>query len=205
MFSDVKYPTFSGTNVPRDFVEFPSQVHEMWTDWPEILANYAKHWKTGEAMPQALLDKVAAAAKFNQGFTTASYLGSAMLDQKWHQATADQLPDADGVLAYEEKALNDVGLNYAAVPPRYRSNYFSHIMGGYAAGYYAYIWSEVLDANTVAWIKKNGGLTRANGDRFRAKLLSRGGSKDALQLFRDFAEQEPDITPLLERRGLTEK
>ncbi len=205
MFSDVKYPYFSGTNVPRDFVEFPSQVHEMWTDWPEILANYAKHWKTGEAMPQALLDKVAAAAKFNQGFTTASYLGSAMLDQKWHQAPANQLPDADGVLAYEEKALNDVGLNYAAVPPRYRSNYFSHIMGGYAAGYYAYIWSEVLDANTVAWIKKNGGLTRANGDRFRAKLLSRGGSKDALQLFRDFAEQEPDITPLLERRGLTEK
>jgi peptidyl-dipeptidase Dcp len=205
MFSDVKYPYFSGTNVPRDFVEFPSQVHEMWTDWPEILANYAKHWKTGEAMPQALLDKVAAAAKFNQGFTTASYLGSAMLDQKWHQASAAQLPDADGVLAYEEKALKDVGLNYAAVPPRYRTAYFSHIMGGYAAGYYAYIWSEVLDANTVAWIKKNGGLTRANGDRFREKLLSRGGSKDALQLFRDFAEQEPDITPLLERRGLTEK
>lgn len=205
MFSDVKYPYFSGTNVPRDFVEFPSQVNEMWTDWPEILANYAKHWKTGEAMPQALLDKVAAAAKFNQGFTTTAYLGSAMLDQKWHQASADQLPDADGVLAYEEKALNDVGLNYAAVPPRYRTAYFSHIMGGYAAGYYAYIWSEVLDANTVAWIKKNGGLTRANGDRFRAKLLSRGGSKDALQLFRDFAEQEPDITPLLERRGLIEK
>jgi peptidyl-dipeptidase Dcp len=205
MFSDVKYPYFSGTNVPRDFVEFPSQVHEMWTDWPEILTNYAKHWKTGETMPQALLDKVAAAAKFNQGFTTTSYLGSAMLDQKWHQAPAAQLPDADGVLAYEEKALNDVGLNYAAVPPRYRTAYFSHIMGGYAAGYYAYIWSEVLDANTVAWIKKNGGLTRANGDRFREKLLSRGGSKDALQLFRDFAEQEPDITPLLERRGLIEK
>ena len=203
MFSNVKYPYFTGTNVPRDFVEFPSQVNEMWTDWPSILANYAKHWQTGEPMPKALLDKVFAAAKFNQGFTTASYLGSAMLDQKWHQVSADKLPNADGVLAYEAKALKDVGLDYAAVPPRYRTNYFSHIMGGYAAGYYAYIWSEVLDANTVAWIKNNGGLTRENGDRFRAKLLSQGGSKDALQLFRDFAEQEPDIQPLLERRGLT--
>ncbi len=203
MFSNVKYPYFSGTNVPRDFVEFPSQVNEMWSDWPSVLANYAVHWETGEPMPKELLDKVFAAAKFNQGFTTASYLGSAMLDQKWHQVPADKLPNADGVLAYEAKALKDVGLDYAAVPPRYRTNYFSHIMGGYAAGYYAYIWSEVLDANTVAWIKKNGGLTRENGDRFRAKLLSQGGSKDALQLFRDFAEQEPDIAPLLERRGLT--
>ncbi|MFM6987493.1 MAG: M3 family metallopeptidase, partial [Arenimonas sp.] len=139
----------------------------------------------------------------NQGFTTTAYLGAAMLDQKWHQVSADQLPDADGVLAYEAKALKDVGLDYAAVPPRYRTTYFGHIMGGYAAGYYAYIWSEVLDADTVEWIKNHGGLTRANGDRFRAKLLSRGGSKDALQLFRDFAEQEPDIQPLLERRGLT--
>lgn len=203
MFSNVKYPYFSGTNVPRDFVEFPSQVNEMWSDWPSVLANYAVHWETGEPMPKELLDKVFAAAKFNQGFTTASYLGSAMLDQKWHQVSADKLPNADGVLAYEAKALKDVGLDYAAVPPRYRTNYFSHIMGGYAAGYYAYIWSEVLDANTVAWIKKNGGLTRENGDRFRAKLLSQGGSKDAMQLFRDFAEQEPDIAPLLERRGLT--
>ena len=203
MFSDVKYPYFSGTNVPRDFVEFPSQVNEMWSDWPEILANYAKHWKTGEPMPKELLDKVLSASKFNQGFTTASYLGSAMLDQKWHQASADQLPGADGVIAFEEKALKDVGLDYAAVPPRYRTTYFGHIMGGYAAGYYAYIWSEVLDATTVQWIKNHGGLTRENGDRFRAKLLSQGGSKDALQLFRDFAEQEPDIQPLLERRGLT--
>jgi peptidyl-dipeptidase Dcp len=126
-----------------------------------------------------------------------------MLDQKWHQASADQLPGADGVLAFEDKALKDVGLDFAAVPPRYRTTYFGHIMGGYAAGYYAYIWSEVLDATTVQWIKNNGGLTRENGDRFRAKLLSQGGSKDAMQLFRDFAEQEPDIQPLLERRGLT--
>lgn len=203
MFSDVKYPYFSGTNVPRDFVEFPSQVNEMWSTWPSVLANYAVHWQTGEPMPKELLDKVLSAEKFNQGYTTTEYLGAALLDQRWHQVPADQLPDANGVMDYEAKALKDVGLDYAAVPPRYRTNYFSHIMGGYAAGYYAYIWSEVLDATTVEWIKNHGGLTRANGDRFRAKLLSRGGSKDALQLFRDFAEQEPDIQPLLERRGLT--
>ncbi len=203
MFSDVKYPYFSGTNVPRDFVEFPSQVNEMWSTWPSVLANYAVHWQTGEPMPKELLDKVLSAEKFNQGYTTTEYLGAALLDQRWHQVSAEQLPNADGVMAYEAKALQDVGLDYAAVPPRYRTNYFSHIMGGYAAGYYAYIWSEVLDATTVEWIKNHGGLTRANGDRFRAKLLSRGGSKDALQLFRDFAEQEPDIQPLLERRGLT--
>lgn len=203
IFSDVKYPYFSGTNVPRDFVEFPSQVNEMWATWPSILASYAVHWQTGEAMPKALLDKVLAAKKFNQGFVTTAYLGAAMLDQRWHQVGADKLPNAAGVLAYEAKALKDVGLDYAAVPPRYRTNYFSHIMGGYAAGYYAYIWSEVLDAGTVQWIENHGGLTRANGDRFRSKLLSRGGSKDALQLYRDFAEQEPNILPLLERRGLT--
>jgi peptidyl-dipeptidase Dcp len=205
MFSNVKYPYFSGTNVPRDFVEFPSQVNEMWADWPEVLANYAKQWQTGEPMPKALLDKVLASSKFNQGFTTTEYLGAALLDQKWHQVPAAQLPDASGVMAYEAKALHDVGLDYAAVPPRYRTPYFSHIMGGYAAGYYGYIWSEVLDADTVQWIKQHGGLTRANGDRFRATLLSRGGSKDALQLFRDFSGQEPDIKPLLERRGLTTK
>lgn len=205
MFSNVKYPYFSGTNVPRDFVEFPSQVNEMWADWPEVLANYAKHWKTGEPMPKAMLDKVLASSKFNQGFATTEYLGAALLDQKWHQVPAAQLPDASGVMAYEAKALHDVGLDYAAVPPRYRTPYFSHIMGGYAAGYYGYIWSEVLDADTVQWIKKHGGLTRENGDRFRSTLLSRGGSKDALQLFRDFSGGDPDIQPLLERRGLVTK
>lgn len=205
MFSNVTYPYFSGTNVPRDFVEFPSQVNEMWATWPSILSNYAVHWQTGEPMPKELLDKVLSAKKFNQGFITTSYLGAAMLDQRWHQVSADKLPKADGVLAYEAKALKDVGLDYAAVPPRYRTTYFGHIMGGYAAGYYAYIWSEVLDAGTVKWIENNGGLTRANGDRFRDKLLSRGGSKDAMQLYRDFSEQEPNIQPLLERRGLTGK
>ncbi len=205
MFSNVKYPYFSGTKVPRDFVEFPSQVNEMWATWPSILANYAVHWQTGEAMPKELLDKVLSAEKFNQGFMTTSYLGSALLDQRWHQVAADKLPEADGVMAYETKALKDVGLDYAAVPPRYRTSYFSHIMGGYAAGYYSYIWSEVLDAGTVKWIQSHGGLTRANGDRFRDKLLSRGGSRDAMQMYRDFSGQEPDIQPLLERRGLIVK
>jgi len=205
MFSNVKYPYFSGTNVPRDFVEYPSQVNEMWATWPEVLANYAKHHQTGEPMPKALLDKVLAANKFNQGFTTTEYLGSAMLDQRWHQVAADQLPDAKGVMAYEAKALKDIGVDYAPVPPRYRTPYFSHIMGGYAAGYYAYIWSEVLDAESVEWFKENGGLSRKNGDWFRDKLLSRGGSKDAMELFRDFRGRDPQIQPLLERRGLTAK
>ncbi|WP_350016050.1 M3 family metallopeptidase [Rhodanobacter sp. IGA1.0] len=202
MFSNVQYPYFSGTSVPRDFVEFPSQVNEMWSDWPGVLANYAKHHQTGAPMPRELLDKVLAASKFNQGFATTEYLGSAMLDQSWHQVGADRVPEAGGVMAFEAAALKANGTDYAAVPPRYRTPYFSHIMGGYAAGYYAYIWSEVLDANTVEWIKANGGLTRANGDRFRSTLLSRGGSKDALQLFRDFAGHEPRIEPLLKRRGL---
>ncbi len=202
MFSDVKYPYFAGTSVPRDFVEFPSQVNEMWADWPSVLANYAKHYQTGAPMPQALLDKVLATSKFNQGFATTEYLGAAMLDQSWHQLSADKIPAAGGVMAFEAAALKANGTDYAPVPPRYRTPYFSHIMGGYAAGYYAYIWSEVLDANTVAWIKAHGGLTRANGDRFRQTLLSRGGSRDALALFRDFAGHEPQIEPLLERRGL---
>ena len=203
MFSDVKYPYFSGTSVPRDFVEYPSQVNEMWADWPSILANYAKHHKTGEPMPQALLDKVIAASKFNQGFATTEYLGAAMLDQRWHQITADQVPDATGVMKFEAGALTADGINYTPVPPRYKTPYFSHIMGGYSAGYYAYIWSEVLDANSVEWFKNNGGLKRENGDHFRKTLLSQGGSQDAMKLFRDFAGHDPKIEPLLEKRGLT--
>lgn len=206
MFSNVTYPYFSGTSVPRDFVEFPSQVNEMWADWPSVLANYARHHQTGEAMPKELLDKVMAAAQFNEGFRTTEYLGAAMLDQNWHQLNSvEAVPAADGVMAFEAAALKKNGIDYAPVPPRYRTPYFSHIMSGYAAGYYAYIWSEVLDANTVEWIKQHGGLTRANGDRFRETLLSRGGSKDASQLFIDFTGHEPQIEPLLQRRGLATK
>jgi len=202
MFSNVEYPYFSGTSVPRDFVEYPSQVNEMWADWPAILKNYAKHHETGAAMPQELLDKVIAASKFNQGFATTEYLGAAMLDQRWHQIGADQVPDAAGVMAFEAAAQKADGTDYAPVPPRYRTPYFSHIMGGYSAGYYAYIWSEVLDANSVEWFEQHGGLKRENGDHFRKTLLSRGGSKDALQLFQDFAGHAPKIEPLLKKRGL---
>jgi len=204
MFSDVEYPYFSGTSVPRDFVEFPSQVNEMWADWPSILANYARHHETGEPMPQELLDKVVATAKFNQGFATTEYLAAAMLDQRLHQAATDDIPTAEEIVEFEAAALAADGIDFAPVPPRYKLPYFSHIMGGYSAGYYAYIWSEVLDANTVRWIEQNGGLTRENGDRFRETLLSRGGSKPALELFHAFSGAEPDIQPLLERRGLVD-
>jgi len=202
MFSNVRYPRFSGTSVPRDFVEYPSQVNEMWMTWPEVLANYAKHYQTGEPMPQVLLDKVMATQKFNQGFATTEYLAASLLDQAWHQMTPEQVPDADGVLAFEATALKQAGVDFAPVPPRYRSTYFSHIIGGYAAGYYSYIWSEVLDADSVEWFKENGGLKRENGDHFRKTLLSRGGAEDAMALFANFRGRAPDTKPLLVRRGL---
>lgn len=201
MFSNVKYPRFSGTSVPRDFVEFPSQVNEMWATWPEILKNYAKHYKTGAPIPTDLLDKMLAAEKFNQGFKTTEYLAASLLDQSWYQLKPDQV--ATDTLAFETEALRKAGVDYAPVPPRYRSTYFSHVFsGGYSAGYYSYIWSEVLDADTVEWFKQHGGLKRENGDRFRETLLSRGGSDDAMTLFRNFTGADPDVAPLLKRRGL---
>ncbi|NHZ93193.1 dipeptidyl carboxypeptidase II [Massilia sp. CCM 8733] len=201
MFSNVKYPRFSGTNVPRDFVEYPSQVNEMWMIAPEVLANYAKHYKTGEAMPKELLDKVIASKKFNQGFLTTEYLAASLVDQRWHQLGAAQVPT--DVLGFEAAALKEAGVDFAPVPPRYRTTYFSHsFSGGYSAGYYAYLWSEKLDADTVEWFKENGGLQRKNGDHFRKTLLSRGGTADALDLFRNFRGREPKIEPLLNRRGL---
>jgi peptidyl-dipeptidase Dcp len=201
MFSNVKYPRFSGTSVPRDFVEYPSQVNEMWATWPEVLKNYAKHYKTGEPIPQALLDKVIAAEKFNQGYKTTEYLSSSLLDQAWHQLNPSDVPQ--DAVAFEAEALHKAGVDFLPVPPRYRSSYFSHAFaGGYSAGYYSYIWSEVLDADTVEWFKEHGGLKRENGDRFRAMLLSRGGSADALGLFKNFVERDPYVEPLLKRRGL---
>ncbi len=204
MFSAVKYPRFAGTAVPRDFVEYPSQVNEMWMTWPDILKNYAKHHRTGEPLPAALLEKMQAAERFNQGFATTEILAAMLLDQAWHQLTPDQVPDAAGVLAFEAAALKKAGVDFAPVPPRYRSSYFSHIFSsGYSAGYYSYLWSEVLDADSVDWFRRNGGLTRKNGDHFRATLLSRGGSREAMELFRDFTGRaEPDLKPLLKRRGL---
>lgn len=201
MFSKVKYPRFSGTSVPRDFVEYPSQVNEMWSIWPEVLKNYAKHYKTGEPIPQTLLDKVMAAQKFNEGFKTTEYLSAAILDQAWHQLAPAEIPK--DAMAFEASVLQKGGVAFDPVPPRYRSPYFSHIFAsGYSAGYYSYLWSEVLDADTVEWIKQHGGLKRENGDRFRQMLLSRGGSADALGLFKAFVGRDPYIEPLLERRGL---
>ena len=199
--SDVKYPRFSGTSVERDFVEFPSQVNEMWITWPEVLDNYARHYVTGEKLPQAWVDNLKAASAFNEGHATTSYLAAAILDLAWHSLPADATV-AD-VEEFEAKAIADYGLDYAPVPTRYRSTYFSHIFaGGYSAGYYGYIWSEVLDADTVNWFKENGGMTRENGEHFRQSLLSRGGSLNSMQMFRNFRGQDATIEPLLKRRGL---
>ena len=201
MLSNVKYPRFSGTSVQRDFVEFPSQVNEMWLSWPEVIDNYARHYETGERIPQDWLDSLKASSTFNEGHATTSYLAAAILDLAWHQITEDD--DIRDVEAFEAKAIADYGLDFDPVPTRYRSTYFSHIFaGGYAAGYYGYIWSEVLDADTVDWFKQNGGLTRANGDHFRDTLLSRGGSLNSMQMFRNFRGQDATIEPLLKRRGL---
>ena len=203
MLSHVKYPRFSSPGVPRDFVEYPSQFNEMWASYPEVLKHYAKHWKTGEPIPQALLDKVQAAQRFDQPFATTEYLSATLLDQAWHQLGADQVPVAADVTSFEAAALHRVGLDFAPVPPRYRSTYFSHTFaGGYSAGYYSYIWSEVLAADSTDWVLAHGGLTRGNGDHIRATLLSRGGSVDAMQEFRDLTGAGPDIVPLLKKRGL---
>jgi peptidyl-dipeptidase Dcp len=204
LFSSVRYPRFSGTSVPRDFVEFPSQVNEMWMTWPSILTNYARHHRTGEPIPAALVEKVRAAQRFNQGYKTTEYLAAALLDMSWHQLGPEEVPSPDNVVAFETAALARAGLDQVPVPPRYRSTYFSHVFGSsaYSAGYYSYIWSEVLDADSVDWFKANGGLTRENGQRFRQTVLSRGGSADAMELVRTFLGREPRIEPLLRRRGL---
>lgn len=202
LFARVTYPKFAGTNVFRDFVEFPSQVNEMWMLWPEIVANYAVHHQTGEPMPAELVQKVQASSAFNEGFKTSEYLAAALLDQAWHRLTADDT--VDDVAEFEAEAIAAVGLDNPAVPTRYSSAYFAHTFaGGYDAGYYSYIWSEVLDADSVEWFTSNGGLTRQNGDRFRHRLLGVGGSKDPLEAYRDFRGRDAVIQPLLERRGLT--
>lgn len=202
LFSDVTYPRFSGTSVPRDFVEYPSQVHEMWQFWPEVLANYAVHYETGEPIPQEMLNKVIAAEQFNQGFDTGEQLAAAILDTQLHQLPLDDIPPAEALMETQAKILKDAGVEFAAVPPRYSTPYFSHSMGGYSSGYYSYTWSEVLDADSVKWFRENGGLKRENGDHFRKTLLSKGGSVDAMQLFRDFRGADPSVEPLLERLGL---
>nr|WP_239056689.1 M3 family metallopeptidase [Wenzhouxiangella limi] len=204
LFSDVRFPTFAATSVPRDFVEYPSQVYEMWADWPEVLANYAIHYETGEPIPQELLDRVMEAALFNEGFRTTEYLAASVLDMAMHQLGPDEVPGPDEVMAFEAEVLAAAGMDYDPVPPRYRTPYFSHSMGGYSAGYYSYFWAEVLDADSVLWIRENGGLDRETGQRLRDTVLSKGGSKEAMELYQDFAGRVPGIEPLLERRGLIE-
>ena len=203
LLSQVKYPRVSGTSVQRDFVEFPSQVNEMWILWPEVVENYARHHETGEKLPQEWIDNLNAARTFNEGHATTSYLSAAILDLAWHQLTTEQAAHVTDVEAFEAQAIKDYGLDFAPVPTRYRSTYFSHIFaGGYSSGYYGYIWSEVLDADTVDWFKENGGLLRANGEHFKNTLLGRGGSIDSMQMFRNFRGRDSKIEPLLKRRGL---
>jgi peptidyl-dipeptidase Dcp len=197
------YPRFSGTNVERDFVEFPSQVNEMWVSWPSVLANYAKHHETGEPLPPELVLGLSDSAGFNEGFATTEYLAAALLDQAWHRLSAADAAAVTSVEDFERSALESAGIAVAAVPPRYSSTYFAHTFsGGYDAGYYGYIWSEVLDADTVEWFRDNGGLSRAAGARFASKLLGVGGAKDPLEAYRDFRGRDAEVGPLLRRRGL---
>ena len=201
LLSKVTYIRTSGTNVERDFVEFPSQVNEMWILWPEVVENYARHHETGEKLPQEWIDNLEAAKTFNEGHATTSYLAAAILDLAWHELEAGE--SVDDVVAFEKKAIEDYGLAFGPVPTRYRSTYFSHIFaGGYSASYYGYIWSEILDAEAVDWFKENGGLSRKNGEHFRNQLLGRGGSIDSMQMFKNFRGREATIEPLLKRRGL---
>ncbi|WP_294199687.1 M3 family metallopeptidase [uncultured Chryseobacterium sp.] len=200
MFASQKYPSLSGTNVPRDFVEFPSQINEHWALDPVVLKNYALHYETKQPIPQSLVDKIKKAATFNQGYMTTELVSAAELDMDWHTVTDEKqlIP----VLDFEKQSLAKHGFTLATVPPRYHTPYFAHIWGGgYSAGYYAYLWSETLDNDAWEWISKNGGLTRENGDRFRKYILSVGNSVDLNQAFRDFTGHDPDIKPLLRNRG----
>ncbi|QYN26492.1 M3 family metallopeptidase [Amycolatopsis sp. DSM 110486] len=201
LLSGVEYPTFSGPSVPRDFVEYPSQVNEMWMLWPEVLANYAKHHVTGEPLPAEQVAKLEASQQYGEGFKTTEYLAASLLDLAWHRLGVDDR--VDDVQRFESDALEKAGVALESVPPRYRTTYFNHVFGGgYSAGYYSYIWSEVLDADTVQWFRENGGLKRENGDHFRSTLLGRGGSVDPMEAFANFRGRQPEIQPLLERRGL---
>jgi peptidyl-dipeptidase Dcp len=203
MFSNVQYPLLAGTQVPRDFVEYPSQFNEMWAREPAVLAHFARHYQSGEPMPQALQDKVIAAQTFDQGYLTLEYTEAALLDLAWHEITPQQAPVASAVMSFERTALASRAIAFAPVPVRYHSPYFLHIFsGGYSAGYYAYLWSEVLARDTGAWVHAHGGLTRANGDALRAGILSRGRSEDPRRLFEQFYGGPPQVGPLLQYRGL---
>ncbi len=202
MFSNARYPTLAGTNVPRDFVEFPSQFNEHWALEPAVFANYARHHQTGQPMPAELVDKIKKSRTFDQGYATTEYLAAALLDMAWHTLPATA-PKQD-VGAFETQSLERFSVGMPEVPPRYRTPYFAHIWsGGYSAGYYAYLWSEVLDHDAYYWFVEHGGMTRENGQRFRDMILSRGGTDDAAALYRAFRGRDPSVEPLLEQRGLT--
>lgn len=204
ILSDVRYPRFSGTNVPRDFVEFPSQVNEMWALDPEILANYARHHETGEPMPRDLVDKVLAARRFGEGFATTEFILAAVLDHAWHSLTSEEAAAVTDVDAFERRVLADAGLDAdLPVAPRYRTTYFNHVFaGGYSAAYYSYLWAEMLDADASEWMTANGGATRENGDRLRSAVLSRGGTIDYLAAYREMRGRDAGVDALLRRRGL---
>jgi peptidyl-dipeptidase Dcp len=202
MLSSAKYPTLSGTNVPRDFVEYPSQFNEHWALEPTVLANYAKHHQNGQPMPQELVDKIKKARTFNQGFETTEYLAASLVDMDWH-SLPPSAPEQD-VADFERQSLARHNIAMPEIPPRYRTPYFAHIWGsGYSAGYYAYLWSDVLNHDSYGWFTEHGGMTRANGSRFRDMILSRGNTQDPGALFRAFRGREPSIEPLLVQRGLT--
>jgi peptidyl-dipeptidase Dcp len=204
MLSNVEYPTLSGTSVPRDFVEFPSQFNEHWATYPAVFRHYAKNYQTGEPMPEALAEKLRKSHDFNQGYSLTELLAASMLDMQWHTlAPGARVEDVDG---FEKNALEKSNVDLAAVPPRYRSTYFLHIWSnGYAAGYYAYQWTEMLDDDAYQWFEENGGLTRANGERFRRMVLSRGNTEDLNQLYADWRGRAPKIEAMIEDRGLAEK
>jgi peptidyl-dipeptidase Dcp len=198
------YPKFAGTAVFRDFVEYPSQVNEMWILWPEVLANYARHHETGEPIPAEVVERLRAAETFNEGFATSEYLAAALVDLAWHELAPEDVPsDVAAVPAFESAALAEVGLDNPAVPPRYSTPYFAHsFSSGYASAYYSYIWSEVLDADTVAWFRENGGLTRENGEQYLQHVIGIGGTRDPLASYLEWRGRPAPIEPLLERRGL---
>jgi len=203
MFSNVNYPSISGTSTARDFVEFPSQFNEHWASYPDIFKNYAKNYKTGEPMPQELVDKIKKAATFNQGYSLTEILAAADLDMQWHTLAPDSpIQDVD---KFEAEALRNTHLDLPQVPTRYRSSYFLHIWAnGYAAGYYAYTWTEMLDDDAFAWFKEHGGLTRENGQRFRDMVLSRANTEDLKEMYHNFMGRDAQIEPMLENRGLVE-
>ena len=200
LFASQRYASLSGTNTPRDFVEFPSQINEHWASHPQVFAHYARHYQTGEPMPEALRDKMLNATQFNKGYDMTELLSAALLDMNWH-GISEPVDDVD---TFEAAALHKEGLDLPAVPPRYRSSYFAHIFGGgYAAGYYAYLWTQMLADDGYQWFVEQGGLTRENGQKFREAILSRGNSTDLAELYRNWRGHDPKIEPMLDNRGLS--